>query len=189
MHRILWKRHFSILLLKLQVVCFFKVDGLESLNPKRLICLFFYDDFRTLHPLQFPPLAPGGWAPGKDFRWTFWMWLKNSLPKNTSGQLVNIPNHMSMKNWLHLLVKNTEMSWAFPARKPEKPWLHVGRIQVTWMWWTPAQAFLQQDPNSHWTVSHRCAVCEGGLPVAVEKGNGGKDEVTMWPTLNVDVKQ
>lgn len=41
-----------------------KVDGLESLNPKRLICLFFYDDFRPLHPLQFPRLAPrwmGAW--------------------------------------------------------------------------------------------------------------------------------
>ena len=138
-------------------------------------------------PKPISPLAPrwmGAWqrfqVDGYDS-----MWFKLFLQKIPSGSWSTYPTTCQWKIGFTCWFKICEKSWAFPVRKPVTPWLHVDEFcrsffQVTWMWWTPARAFLQQDPNSHWTVSHRC--CLWGGPSCCgwerERGEGWSCHVT-----------
>lgn len=100
---------------------------------------------------------------------------------------------MSITNWLHLVAKNTKKSWLF---------LPETRDALALRWTKNCRSFLQGDldvvdtSSSVFTARSQLTLngvpqvrCFWGLAVAIEKGNGGKDDVTMWPTLNVDVKQ
>ena len=79
--------------------CFFWIKSWWPwiFESKQVDLPVFYDDLNPSPP-PISPLAPGGWAPGKDFRWKifFRRGEKTRCTKNTQGQLVNIPNHMSI---------------------------------------------------------------------------------------------